>query len=123
MNFDDAVSAHSQWKMKLSAYLLHPDGSMDAATASLDNKCSLGQWIVGEGAKYSTLPEYAKLKSEHTRFHKAVGNVIRKAATGQKVTDEIALGSHSEFGVASNAVVLAIMAMKAKASLAQGKGA
>ncbi len=123
MNFDDAISAHAQWKMKLSLYLLHPDGSLDAATVSLDNKCPLGQWIIGEGAKYSTLPEYAQLKTQHTRFHKAVGGVIRKAAAGQKVAEETALGSHSEFGTSSAAVVSAIMAMKSHAQLAKGKGA
>ncbi|HTR66922.1 MAG TPA: CZB domain-containing protein [Terriglobales bacterium] len=123
MNFDDAVAAHAQWKMKLSSYLSHPDGSLDAATASLDNKCALGQWISGDGASYSRLPEYAKLKSEHARFHKAVGDVIRKAASGQSVSEETALGSHSEFGSASNAVVTAIMAMKGKATKTQGKGA
>jgi hypothetical protein len=114
MNFDDAVSAHTQWKMKLSSYLAHPDGSLDAVTASIDNKCSLGQWIFGEGVKHSKLPEYTKLKSEHTRFHKAVGEVIKKASSGQNVTAETALGSHSDFGSASNAVVSAIMAMKNK---------
>ena len=94
MNFDEAIAAHSQWKMKLSAYLSHPDGSIDAATAGQDNKCPLGNWIAGEGTKYSALPEYAKLKSEHTRFHKAVSDVIRKAASGQKVGEETALGAH-----------------------------
>jgi hypothetical protein len=123
MNFDDAIAAHTQWKMKLSSYLSHPDGSLDAATVSLDNKCALGQWITGDGAKYSTLPEYAKLKTEHTRFHKAVGDVVRKASSGQRVADETALGSHSEFASASSAVVSAIMAMRGRAQHAAGKGA
>ena len=123
MNFDEAIAAHSQWKMKLSAYLSHPDGSIDAATAGQDNKCPLGNWIAGEGTKYSALPEYAKLKSEHTRFHKAVSDVIRKAASGQKVGEETALGAHSEFGTASNAVVSAIMTMKGKTAKSQGKRA
>jgi hypothetical protein len=115
MNFDEAISAHAEWKMKLANYLRHPDGSLDPTVASADNKCPLGQWIMGEGVKHSKLPEYAKLRNEHTRFHKAVGEVIRKAASGQKITDEIALGARSEFASASNGVVSAVMAMKAKA--------
>lgn len=86
MNFDDAITAHTQWKMKLSSYLSHPDDSLDVASVSADNKCLLGQWIGGEGAKYSSLPEFAKLRTEHTHFHKAVGDVVRKAAMGQNVT-------------------------------------
>jgi Chemoreceptor zinc-binding domain len=115
MNFDDAITAHTQWKMKLSAYIAHPDNSLNASTVSADNHCALGQWIVGDGAKFAKLPEYAKLRTEHTRFHKAASEVVRKASSGQKVAEEVALGSHSEFASASNAVVSAIMAMKAKA--------
>jgi hypothetical protein len=115
MNFDEAITAHSQWKSKLSSYIAHPDNGLTAAAVSQDNQCPLGKWIVGEGAKFSNLPEYSTLKTEHTRFHKAAGDVIRKASGGQNVSAEVALGAHSEFGNASNAVVSAIMAMKAKA--------
>jgi len=115
MNFDDAIAAHTQWKMKLSSFLSHPDNSLNAGTVGQDNQCPLGKWISGDGAKFSKLPEYVKLRTEHTRFHKAAGDVVRKASSGQKVSEEIALGSHSEFAAASNAVVSAIMAMKAKA--------
>ncbi len=116
MDFDEAIAAHSQWKTKLSAYLTNPDGSLDAATVSLDTKCPLGQWIAGDGLKHSALPEYARLKTEHTRFHKAAGEVVRKASSGQKVSEDIAIGGISEFCKASSGVVLAIMAIKAKAA-------
>jgi len=116
MNFDDAIGAHAEWKMKLSAYISRPDGSLDAAAVSRDDKCALGQWIAGEGVKYSRLPEYAKLKAEHARFHKAAGEIVKKAASGGKVSEEMALGGRSEFSAASNAVVTAIMAMKVKAA-------
>lgn len=114
MNFDDAIKAHSDWKLKLSVYINKPDGSLKAADAELDNKCALGQWICGEGSKYSTAQEYAVLKAEHTKFHKCAGAVIRKADSGQKVAEEVALGSNSEFAAASSAVVMAIMKMKTK---------
>ncbi len=29
MDFDGAIAAHSSWKMKLSLYLKHPDGSLN----------------------------------------------------------------------------------------------
>jgi len=115
MNFDQAIEAHTQWKLKLSSFLAHPDNSLDSVSLSADNKCNLGKWITGEGTKFAVLPEYSKLKTEHTRFHKAVGDVVRRAATGQKVSEEMALGSKTEFASASSAVVSAIMAMKSKA--------
>jgi hypothetical protein len=117
MDFDQAVVAHSAWKQKLATYLEKRDGSINASEAALDNKCPLGQWIQGEGAtKFSNFPEFSTLKTQHTRFHKAVGKVIHEADSGHSITEEIALGSKSEFGSASGAVVVAIMDLKRHSS-------
>lgn len=115
MNFDEAIQAHSAWKMKLSNYLRKPDGSLKPAEIQLDNKCALGQWIYGEGVKWSSLSEYSVLKSEHSRFHKAAAEVVKKADSGVDTSEETALGSKSEFALASGAVVAAIMAIRRKA--------
>jgi methyl-accepting chemotaxis protein len=114
MNFDEAIVAHSQWKMKLASYVSKPDHSLRASEVGSDDKCALGVWLHGEGKKYSSLPEFPKLVSDHAHFHQAASNVIRKADSGQRVTEDIALGANSEFATASSAVVLALMAMKAK---------
>lgn len=116
MDFDEAIKAHSAWKMKLSAYLKKPDGSLHAADVATDAKCALGQWIYGEGAKHKALPEYATLKTEHAKFHKAAGAVITKADAGGSVTEDMALGSKSEFATASGSVVASIMAIRRKAT-------
>ena len=115
MDFDEAIKAHSAWKMKLGAYLRSPDGSLKAGDVGVDNKCALGQWIYGEGSKWSSLPEFGVLKTEHAKFHKAAAAVITKADAGQSTTEETALGSKSEFASASNSVVSSIMVMKRKA--------
>jgi len=116
MNFDEAIAAHSAWKRILSDYLVKHDGSLKPQEVSVDNKCPLGQWIHGEGLQYSKLPEYATLKSEHARFHKITADVVRRADSGESVTEETALGSKSEFRAASAAVVSAIVQMKAHAA-------
>ncbi len=115
MNFDGAISAHTQWKAKLASYLLKPDHSLSPATVGAHNGCELGKWLDGEGRKYSSLPEYSALVSDHTRFHKAAAEIIKKADAGQKVTEEVALGAKSDFADASSAVVKSLMAMKLKA--------
>ncbi len=120
MDFDQAIAAHAAWKTKLGRYLKNPDGSLQAAELSQDNKCALGQWIYGEGGKYAKLPDFAKLKTEHARFHKAVGDVVRRAASGQSVTQETSLGSRSEFMQASTSVVTAIMGLKKHVEQAMG---
>ncbi len=114
MNFDEAVKAHSAWKMKLSAYLRNPDKSLKADEVSQDNKCDLGKWIHGEAGQYSQLPEYSALKAEHANFHKAAADVIRKADSGQSTTEDTQLGGNSPFAKASSSVVAAIMAIRRK---------
>jgi len=112
MNFDDAITAHSAWKLKLTSYLKHPDGSLKVEDIQSDSKCNLGQWIHGEGTKWASSPHYTELKAEHARFHKAAASVVRKADSGQAVAEEVALGAKSDFANASSAVVSAIMHMK-----------
>lgn len=114
MDFDEAIKAHSAWKLKLSSYLRKPDGSLKATDVQVDNKCQLGQWIYGEGAKHSSMAEFTTLKSEHAKFHKAAAEVVKKADSGQDTSEETALGSKSAFSSASSAVVNAVMAMKRK---------
>ncbi|HEX4075904.1 MAG TPA: CZB domain-containing protein [Candidatus Acidoferrales bacterium] len=114
MNFDSAISAHTQWKAKLASYISKPDHSLNPAAVAAHNGCELGKWLDGEGKKYSSLPEYSALVSDHNRFHKAAAEVVKKADAGQKVAEDVALGSHSDFANASSAVVKALMAMKLK---------
>jgi hypothetical protein len=116
MNFDEAITVHSSWKMKLSRYLTKPDGSLDPDDVGVDNKCDLGKWIGGEGAKYSKLAQFGVLQQQHSRFHKAAAQVVRRADSGENMTAEVALGAKSEFAKTSSTVVQAIMAMKAAAS-------
>lgn len=116
MDFNQAIQAHAQWKMKLQVYLGKPNGSLKSAEVEPDNKCALGQWIHGEGSKFQALNEFSILKSEHAKFHKAAATIIKKADSGQNMSEEVALGAKSEFGNASMSVVSAIMAMKHKAA-------
>ncbi len=114
MNFQNAIECQVGWKMKLSSYIAKPDHSLNAATVSQDSNCELGRWLNGEGRKYSANPEFAKLVADHARFHAAAGEIVRKADSGQRVTDELALGAQSEYAAASNAVVGALMRLKTK---------
>jgi len=109
MDFRRAIDAHVQWKSKLLAYIAKPDGSLHAATVSLDDQCELGKWIHGEGQRFATKPEFQKLIADHARFHRAAGDVIRRADSGQSVSEEINLGAKSEYAAASGAVITALM--------------
>jgi methyl-accepting chemotaxis protein len=114
MNFDQVIASHSQWKSKLSAYLRNPDRSLQPSDVSADNKCELGKWIAADGAKLANEPEFSTLKAEHTRFHKAAADIIRRANSGEKVAEETVLGATSEFLSCSTNVVQALMHIKSK---------
>jgi len=112
MKLEDAITSHAAWKMKLARYLCNPDQSLNACVVGSADHCDLGKWIKGEGNDYSNLPEFAVLVSSHISFHKAAGEIVRKADVGEHITGEIALGSKSEFAVASSMIVQSMMAMK-----------
>jgi hypothetical protein len=114
VNIDEAITAHAKWKMKLASYISKPDQSLQASVVGADNQCDLGKWLHGEGLKYSRLPEYSKLVSDHAEFHKFAAEIIRKADSGHKVTADITLGSKSKFASISSTIVLSLMAMKSK---------
>lgn len=117
MNFEEAIAAHSAWKMKLKQYIAKPDRSLAATEVGADDKCALGQWIRGEGQKHSALPEFSKLRSDHARFHKLAADIIKRADAGEKVAEEVALGSRSDFASVSSAVVTDLMNLQKKVQL------
>lgn len=114
MNFDEAVRAHAEWKLKLSNYLRKPDDSLDATKAGVDNACILGQWLYGEGQKFAQLDEYKELIKEHALFHKAVSDIIRRKNKGEDVSQDTVVAANSEFSNRSVAVVSLIMSLKKK---------
>jgi len=112
VDFDEAIKAHSDWKMKLATYLRKPDGSLKPADVCMDNACALGKWIHGDGRKYAAIPDYGTLKAEHAAFHAETANIVRRANAGEQVKEETALSADSEFTRASKAVVQSIMKMR-----------
>ena len=115
MDFDGAIAAHSAWKAKLSGYLRNPDRSLNAANIGLDDQCPLGQWLHGEGKKYSADPEFSELKKEHANFHLAASDLVRRADLGEKVSEEASLGANSPYVKLSSHVVQLIVKVKQKA--------
>jgi hypothetical protein len=115
MNIDQAISSHVGRKSKLGVYVNHPNRSLNVIEIGRDDGCDLDKWLPGEGQKCAKLPEFAKLVADHTHFHVAAANIVKRAGAGQKMSEEIAFGVKSEYAAASNAVVTALMKMKSVA--------
>lgn len=124
MDFNQAIKAHSDWKRKLKSYLSKPDHSLKVAEIAANDKCQLGQWIAGEGHKqYGTLPEFIKLTTEHTRFHKVVADLVRRADNGENVENEVGIDGTTEFSKATANVVSTLVELREKVEMRIGKSA
>lgn len=118
MDFNEAVAVHTRWKMRLASYALKPDRSLCVKLVASTDQCELGQWLEGEGNKYSRLPEFTDLMASHARFHQASAEIVIKADSGQIVLQEVTPESQSSFILASNDIVQSLTAMMKKISVA-----
>jgi methyl-accepting chemotaxis protein len=117
MDLSEAVKAHSDWKLKLRA-AMSARSALDASTITKDNCCALGKWLHGESrARFGRLPSHAECVRVHAEFHRQAGKVALAINAGRYIEAERLLEAGSPYSSASNAVVIAINAMKREASL------
>jgi hypothetical protein len=115
MNFDDAITAHIEWKIRLRVFLAEPQqGGLDPDEIEKHDRCQLGIWIHGEGVTHTADPVFQKLREEHRRFHATAAEVVRKARAGETQSAEELMSG--EYLTRSAAVVSAIAAMKRRAA-------
>lgn len=119
LNFDDAVMAHLNWKVKLRTAMMD-DLVLDAETISRDNACPLGKWLHGGAkTKYGQLASYHGCVHAHADFHREAGKVAVLINQKKHAEAEAALANGAPFTAASNTAVLAITQMKEDAALPQ----
>lgn len=103
-NFDEAINAHRQWKVKLRRAIAAKE-RLDANTLSRDDCCPLGRWIHGEGgSEWGGRDAFAELTSKHAVFHRVAGDVARSINAGMYEDAERLIGSGSTFADVSNEV-------------------
>ena len=88
------------------------DGSLNPEDVQSDKKCELGQWIFGEGRHLESNPSFIELRKKHYEFHLAVAVLVRKMNAGGSITEELEVGSRSEFSKATADVVSALAKLK-----------
>lgn len=109
MDLNDAVLAHTRWKIRLKSFISGKgDEVLKAEQVSRDNLCELGQWIYAEGTALADHGEYQRLKHAHASFHQCAGKVVSLAAAGKTTDAERMLAPDGDFTKLSMAVVNAI---------------
>ena len=115
MNFDEAISAHAQWKVRLRVILEDPgQAGLKPDEVERDDQCDLGKWIHGEGSMYAGDAAFEALEEAHRQFHLLAADVIRKAGVGRRLEAEAILSG--EYLRRSTAVISAITAIKRHAA-------
>jgi methyl-accepting chemotaxis protein len=103
-DFDNAIEAHRQWKVKLRKAIADRE-RLDADTLCRDDQCPLGKWIHGDGgAQWGPKPSFVALLQKHAEFHQAAGSVARKINARQFADAERLIGSGSPFARTSTEV-------------------
>lgn len=112
MKLDDAIAAHSAWKLRLRQFVDGRGDKLDSKVVGRDDACPLGQWLHGDGRAHATRPEFERLVKEHAQFHKTAGDVVRAVEMGSKARAEALLASRGAFDLSSQATVDAILGLK-----------
>ncbi|MDE1949391.1 MAG: CZB domain-containing protein [Burkholderiales bacterium] len=103
-DFDQAIEAHRQWKVKLRQAIAEHE-KLDADKICRDDQCPLGRWIHGPGgAHWGGRPDFVELTARHARFHEAAGAVARRINQGAFADAERLIGSGSVFAQISTEV-------------------
>lgn len=118
MDFNAAIQAHSNWKLKLVSYATGVStDKLDAATVGKDNVCALGQWLYGEGKTLMLgKPEYQDLLKLHAEFHRNAASLIVLIDKGQAAqAKEMLDDRNSAYNQCSIKITQILMKLKAVA--------
>ena len=114
MDFDSAIQAHTNWKLRLFSY----SRGMTAEKINVqpllkDNVCALGQWLYGDGRKYAADRKFKQLLALHADFHRSAASIGNLIDRGQMAAATALLSSQeSEFNRLSIRVVAFLMDLR-----------
>jgi len=112
MNFDDAITAHSQWRIRLQGAIAGTNqDTLDPKVVGADDQCLLGKWIHGEAKQYAASPDYQALVQEHRNFHQSAAKVLGLISAGKKEEAKANVGT-GEFFDASIKTINAIRRLR-----------
>jgi methyl-accepting chemotaxis protein len=110
---DQAIGAHTRWKMRLRTALATGEGNLNATTIGRDDCCAFGQWLHGAGldAEARASAEYEDVRRLHAHFHASAGCVVDHIDCDRRdLAGDVMLG---EFAERSDRLIHALKAWKA----------
>lgn len=122
MNFEDAIKAHTYWKVMLR-WMINGERPVAPESTADSSICELGRWIHGDGRQYAALPAYTTLIRAHEEFHIIAASVIKHVQEGKKDEAHAMLANEGEFTLASARTLDAIRALEKQAAADSGRQA
>lgn len=108
IDFEQAIAAHGQWKVKLRNAMRNGE-QLDAAAIGCDDRCPLGKWIHGPGrARWGNAPDFVRLLQSHATFHRCASEVAQAVNAGRVKEANRMLHMGTPFAQATHEVVDAI---------------
>lgn len=114
MDLSEAVAAHIRWKIRLLQCIHGQAEVPNAIEVAQDDVCELGKWLMGEGMEYASLASFHDTKRSHATFHLRAAEVVTAVERGEKGQAEAMLAADTPYGIASDAVVLALTKFRAE---------
>ncbi len=84
IDFDDVIYGHKQWSKRLRRVVEGRSEPQDPELVSRDDRCALGEWMVGTGSGLVADPAYEALRTKHADFHLCAGDVLRHVMAGER---------------------------------------
>lgn len=118
INLDDAIQAHSDWKLRLLKAATGGEEVLDAVKIGQDCNCLLGKWLHGDGEKqFGSLSSFRVCIKNHAEFHLQASKVATMINAGRSDEARKMLDRGTPYSEISLQVVLAIRGLQREAKL------
>lgn len=112
IDLDQALHAHTDWKIRLR-WALTERIPIDEAAVSATDRCELARCLAGEmSARFGRLGSYAECTHAHRRFHLEAGRIARLINAGEYAEAERLLDPGAAYSAASRDLVRAIVRLR-----------
>ncbi|GAA5786929.1 hypothetical protein GCM10007860_31700 [Chitiniphilus shinanonensis] len=117
MDFDHAIMAHAEWRLKFTLAIGRQE-TIDVAHVDADDCCALGTWLKGDARQlFGKLPAWRDCQALHERFHHEAAKVATAINGGHYHEAEKMLLPGSSYCQASSELTGALNQLREQAAL------
>jgi len=104
MRFWVPIWAHAKWIAALREHI-YGGKELDRTLVDRTDRCELGRWLRGEGARFGHLPAFAEVVAAHEAVHRRAVTVVALADAGRRLEAEAETAAGGELRRRSRVLV------------------